>query len=48
MLLAGIVASALMGSGAAVMAMDSMLGRRAAYAVYRWRRARRGIRPAAS
>jgi len=28
--------------------MDSTLGRRAAYAVYRWRRARRGIRAAAS
>ena len=48
MLLAGIVAGALMGSGAAVMAMDSMLGRRAAYAVYRWRRARRSVRATTS
>lgn len=48
MLLAGIVASALMGSGAAVMAMDSTLGRRAAYALHRWRRARRSSRAAAN
>jgi hypothetical protein len=46
MILAGIVAGALMATGAAVMAMDSTLGRRAAYAVYRWRR-RRGKVPSA-
>ena len=41
MLLAGIVAGALMSTGAAVMAMDSPVGRRALYAARRWRRARR-------
>ena len=45
MLLAALVAGALMTTGAAVIAMDSMVGRRAAYAVYRWRRGhRRGAR----
>jgi hypothetical protein len=44
MLLAALVAGALMSMGAALMSMDSMVGRRAAYAVYRWRRARRRAR----
>jgi len=43
MLLAALVAGALMSMGAAIIAMDSAVGRRAAYAVYRWRR---GHRPA--
>jgi hypothetical protein len=46
MLLAGIVAGALMSTGAAVMAMDSPIGRRAVYAVHRWRRRRRHANPA--
>ena len=45
MMLAAIVATALMSTGAVVMAMDSAIGRRTAYAVQRWRRARRRGNP---
>ena len=41
MLLAGLVAATFMGAGCAIIAADSPIGRSAAYALYRWRRARR-------
>jgi hypothetical protein len=44
MLLAGIVAATFMGAGCAIIAVDSPLGRTAAYAVHRWRRRTRARR----
>jgi hypothetical protein len=47
MLLAGIVAATFMGAGCAIIAADSPFGRIAAYAIHRWRRARRQARRSA-
>ena len=48
MLLEGIVAASFLGLGCAIIGADSRLGRKATYAIHKWRRRGRARRRAAA